>query len=167
THVVQRGESLGKIASLYGLSASTLQKANGIRDPNLLVVGQKLVLPGRAGKGNGAGSSESTRKSVIAASPKAETGHYVSKQPSRPRPTTLYPDAPASGAGIGSGAIPAPTGSRGITSYRVEAGDSIEGVARMFGTSAAEIQRKNKLSSAKLPPAGEEIVVPQPGSVSS
>jgi hypothetical protein len=37
----------------------------------------------------------------------------------------------------------------------------------MFGTSAAEIQRKNKLPEAKLPPAGEEIVVPQPGSVSS
>ena len=165
SHVVQRGESLSKIASQYGLSSSALQKANGIRNPDLLVVGQKLVLPGRAGKGNGGGST--VRKTTIASSSKKDSGHYVGKS-SKPKPTTLYADnSSASSGGMGSGAIPAPTGSRGITSYRVEPGDSIESVARMFGTSSSEIQRKNKLPSAKLPPPGDEIVVPQPGSVSS
>lgn len=168
THVVQRGESLSQIASQYGLSSSALQKANGIRNPDLLVVGQKLVLPGRAGKGNA--GTETMRKTTVASSGKKDTARFVNKS-SKPKPTTLYADSapppPSPGAGLGSGAIPAPTGSRGITSYRVEPGDSIESVARMFGTSASEIQRKNKLPSTKLPPPGDEIVVPQPGSVSS
>ena len=165
THIVQRGETLSKIANKYGISSSALQKANGIRKPDLLVVGQKLVLPGHTGKSHA--GDDSGRKTTIASTGKGDAGHYVSK-PSKPKPTTLYADAaPSSGAKVGSGAIPAPTGSRGITSYRVEPGDSIQGVARMFGTSTAEIQRKNKLPEAKLPPPGEEIVVPQPGSVPS
>ncbi len=171
-HVVQRGESLSQIASHYGLSSSALQKANGIRNPDLLVVGQRLVLPGRAGKGNAGG--DTVRKSTIASSSssKKSTDRYVNKSSSsssKPKSTTLFADSspPSPGAGLGSGAIPAPTGARGITSYRVEPGDSIESVARMFGTSASEIQRKNKLPGSKLPAVGEEIVVPQPGSVSS
>ncbi|MDB6075028.1 MAG: peptidoglycan-binding protein [Verrucomicrobiaceae bacterium] len=168
-HVVQRGESLSQIAGQYGLSSSALQKANGIRNPDLLVVGQKLMLPGRAGKGNV--GSDTTRKTTIASSSsgKKSADRYVTKSSSKPKSTTLFADSspPPPGSGLGSGAIPAPTGARGITSYRVEPGDSLESVARMFGTSAYEIQRKNKLASSKLPPVGDEIVVPQPGSVSS
>lgn len=164
THTVQRGETLSVIATRYGLSSSTLQKANNIRNPDLLVVGQKLVLPGRSGKGDA--SPEPKRKTTIASSNKGEPEHYVTKS-SKPKATTVYADPAPSTGGPGSGTIPAPKGNRGITSYRVEEGDSIESVARLFGTTAAEIQHKNRLPSAKLPPVGEEIVVPQPGSVSS
>ncbi len=164
THVVQRGETLSVIAARYGIASGTLQKANNIRNPDLLVVGQKLVLPGRAGKGET--STEARRKTTIASSNKVETEHYVTK-PAKPRSATVHADAVATTGGLGSGAIPAPKGNRGITSYRVEEGDSIESVARLFGTTTAEIQHKNRLPSSKLPPVGEEIVVPQPGSVSS
>ena len=157
THVVQRGESLSTIASKYNLSTSSLQNANGIKNPNLLVVGQKLVLPGRGGKGNA--SSNSERKSTIAGKSKSDGGRYVSS-PSKTK------TAPAAISPI-SGAISTPKGSRGITSYRIEQGDTIENVARLFGTTATEIQHRNKLTSAQLPPPGEEIVVPQPGALSS
>ena len=44
---VQSGESLSVLASRYGLTVSALAAANGITDPNLLSVGQELVIPGR------------------------------------------------------------------------------------------------------------------------
>ena len=44
-HTVQKNETLSAIAQKYGISASTIQAINGIRDPNLLFVGKKLKIP--------------------------------------------------------------------------------------------------------------------------
>lgn len=41
-HIVQLGESLYTIAARYGLSAEALAQANGISDPHLIYVGQRL-----------------------------------------------------------------------------------------------------------------------------
>lgn len=44
-HVVQAGDTLGKIAQQYGVSLEALMQANGLSDPNLLSVGQALDIP--------------------------------------------------------------------------------------------------------------------------
>lgn len=44
-HVVQRGETLGRIAQRYGTTVSRLVALNGIANPNLIRVGQRLRLP--------------------------------------------------------------------------------------------------------------------------
>lgn len=44
-HVVQRGESLWRIAQTYNSSIPSIVQANQIADPNQLVVGQSLVIP--------------------------------------------------------------------------------------------------------------------------
>jgi LysM repeat protein len=46
-HRVRRGETLTGIADEYGVTISALRKANGILDPNLIIVGQVLVIPTR------------------------------------------------------------------------------------------------------------------------
>lgn len=46
THVVQKGETLYRIARAYGIDPSELMEANGISDPKSLVVGQELFVPG-------------------------------------------------------------------------------------------------------------------------
>jgi LysM repeat protein len=46
THTVADGESLASIAGLYGTSAATLAGLNEIDDPNRIVVGDVLELPG-------------------------------------------------------------------------------------------------------------------------
>lgn len=45
THTVTRGETLAGIAAKYGVTVSALMAANSISDPNLIRVGQKLVVP--------------------------------------------------------------------------------------------------------------------------
>ena len=87
------------------------------------------------------------------------------KKPSKPKEEVVYSAVPPP-ASQDLGNVPNTSGPRGVTSYRVEAGDEIQTVARNFGTTPAELQRINKLSSQKLPATGEEIIVPLPGSLS-
>ena len=44
-YVVQPGDSLGTIAQAYSVSLESLMQANSLTDPNLLEVGQTLVIP--------------------------------------------------------------------------------------------------------------------------
>lgn len=45
-HVVQRGETLLRIALRYGTTVQALASANGIANPNRIYVGQRLMIPG-------------------------------------------------------------------------------------------------------------------------
>ncbi|HEX6383555.1 MAG TPA: LysM domain-containing protein [Anaerolineae bacterium] len=49
-YVVQRGDSLSKIAGLTGVSVNAIVAANEISNPNLIAVGQQLIIPGWAGE---------------------------------------------------------------------------------------------------------------------
>ena len=44
-HVVQPGETLSSIARQYGVTSQAIMEANGLDDPNLLEVGQELIIP--------------------------------------------------------------------------------------------------------------------------
>ncbi len=48
-HIVQRGDTLGRIAARYGTSVSALVALNGLRTPNRIWVGQRLRVSGKAG----------------------------------------------------------------------------------------------------------------------
>ena len=71
-YVVQAGDSLAAIARLHGVSLATIMEANGIQDPNLIYVGQKLILPG------------ATRDSTTSTSP--SSGEKTESTDSRPSP---------------------------------------------------------------------------------
>jgi LysM repeat protein len=64
---VQPGDTLSDIADRQGVSLNQLMQANGITNPNILVAGQKLVLPG-------------SRRATAAAAPRAlPTAPYTVK----------------------------------------------------------------------------------------
>ncbi len=44
-HIVAPGQSLFAIARRYGVSVESLVHANGLRNPNAIHVGQKLIIP--------------------------------------------------------------------------------------------------------------------------
>ncbi len=48
SYTVKRGDSVGKIARMHSISQYELQRANGIKNPNLLRPGQQLKIPGQA-----------------------------------------------------------------------------------------------------------------------
>lgn len=45
THVVRAGETLSSIARQYGTTTTAIAQANGIVNPNLIYVGQTLIIP--------------------------------------------------------------------------------------------------------------------------
>jgi LysM repeat protein len=57
---VQPGDNLTSIAQRYGVSVSALARANGITDPNLVLAGMRLSIPGASGASGGTASSGSS-----------------------------------------------------------------------------------------------------------
>ncbi len=51
TYIVRPGDTLSAIAYRYGTTVAALAQANGLRDPRLIYVGQRLVIPGGGGDG--------------------------------------------------------------------------------------------------------------------
>jgi LysM repeat protein len=45
-HVVRRGDTLYSLARRYDTTVSAIARANGLRNPNWIYVGQRLVIPG-------------------------------------------------------------------------------------------------------------------------
>jgi LysM repeat protein len=50
-YVVQKGDTLTSIALQYGVTVGALMQANMITNPNVIYVGQRLIIPGSAGMG--------------------------------------------------------------------------------------------------------------------
>jgi len=53
THRVAAGQTLSSIAQRYGTTIRSIQTANGISDPNRVIVGTVLTIPARAGGSSG------------------------------------------------------------------------------------------------------------------
>lgn len=169
THLVQPGESLSVIAHRYRVAMTTLQQANNIADANTLRAGQQLVIPtnhtSSLAKPPPAAASthpapKKKEKSPAAASP-PPAGTDLAQAPAYPSPLPSRPVEPAPPS-----PPPSPAGlNRQVVSYRMEKGDTVETVAKDFGTSATEIRRLNRLSATSSLKEGDEILVPGMGAV--
>lgn len=45
THVVEAGDTLGAIAARYGVTVEAIVEANDLSDPDVLAIGDELVIP--------------------------------------------------------------------------------------------------------------------------
>ena len=45
-HVVKRGETLSDIARLFGVTISQIVETNELENPNVILIGQSLIIPG-------------------------------------------------------------------------------------------------------------------------
>lgn len=78
-YVVQSGDTLGRIAVRFNSTVTTLSQLNGITNPNLIRVGQRLTIPV---SGAGDGSSQPpvvivTQQVVVTATPASTTGQQT------------------------------------------------------------------------------------------
>lgn len=102
TYVVRRGDTLFRIALRYGLSTWALARANGIRNPSLIYVGQVLQIP--------VGSS-STASGGTAPAP-AGHGRWIDVDLSEQRLTAYEGNVPVRSTLVSTGLprTPTPTG---------------------------------------------------------
>ncbi len=73
TYTVQAGDTLSGIAFKCGVSMQAIINANGISNPNLVAIGQRLTIPGSNGCGSSGSSGSSTTTTTTTTSPGSYT----------------------------------------------------------------------------------------------
>ena len=177
-HVVRRGDTLGKIAVQYGSSVSALSTANGISNPNLITVGQNIVISGASGSGSGGDNSSSDNSTPSpTVDPNVRSGRYavVRKGESLNAVAGRFglPTAQIGRAnGIINGVIYANTrlfadgpsytfeGGGGEGTYKVKSGDRLGDIAAAHGTTISNLSGLNNISNPNLIRSGQVLVVP-------
>ncbi len=174
TYVVGWGDSLSLIAARYGTTVSAIAQANGLTNPNLIYVGQRLTIPG--------GSSPSTTGSGLYVVQRGDTLSAIAVR----YQTTVQqlvqmngltnPNLIAVGQRL---AVPqgqssvspggqSDTGAPGAaTSYQVRAGDTLLGIAVRFQVSMWDIVVANNIANPSLIYAGQTLVIPGGGGTPS
>lgn len=161
-HRVGKGETLGTIARKYGVNVSDLQAANHIRNPNLISVGQKLVIPG-AGVPARAVASASSAKSAPAsdAAPEAEAKPAAKSSAGAKSSAKSSSSSKSLVNTAGSGNAPPKTT---LNWHTVQRGETLSAVATKNGVSTADLMRWNGLSNANHIEAGQKLKVYTPNS---
>jgi LysM repeat protein len=175
-HVVARGETLSKIARKYGSSVSALAERNGISRPNLIRIGQNLIVSGSAS----AGSSGETSVGDGAEAPAAGTPHSGTHVIQRGE--TIESIAAGHGVTVeqiarangilnrviftgytllldGPGYVAEGSGT-GETSYIVKRGDRLGDIASRHGTTISQLSSANNISNPNLIRVSQVLVVP-------
>ena len=177
SHVVAPGESLGAIAKRHGIATAALAAANGLKNPNHIVPGQRLGVPGAAAAAPAAPPAAEAQPQVAAApaTPAVATAPAdltLAAAPAAPAATTepaLAPTEPAPPGPPEVVALPEPTrvaAPRGIMAYILEPGDTLESLARRFGTSVERLRAMNKLAPDRQLGPDDEIIVPAASAIS-
>jgi polysaccharide biosynthesis protein PslG len=146
-YTVQPGDNLFRIAQKFGVTADAIARANGITNPNILFVGQRLIIPvnpNATAQATGAATSAATA-SVEA--PTATTAPpTVEPTVATPNPTSAATAAPTAGA------IPA--------TYTVQPGDNLYRIALKFNTTMQAIMDLNGLANPNVIFVGQVLKIP-------
>ena len=140
-HVVKRGDTFSSIARERGVTVEALAKANRSVNPNRLTLNQKLNVPGVQVASRQPGSDL-----IDEASP----------------PTAYRLDASEAG-GTGEPALPpeeAPTPPASRLVYRVTGRDSMDSIAKEFGTTPKELRHLNQMGPFDRLTSGGFLTVP-------
>jgi LysM repeat protein len=169
-YTVTAGDTLSGIAARHGTSVAAIAEANGIENPNLIYVGQQLVLPGDT-------PAEAAAPGPVTTGNPAET--YV-VQPGDTLATiarrfgvTVADLARANGINdpnrVNGGTLlrigtepPPPPGVHGGSTgeHVVAAGQTLSGIAGHYGISVAELAAANAISDPNLIRVGQRLAVP-------
>jgi LysM repeat protein len=162
-YVVQRGDSLNKIASQFGVSAREIAAANGLRDPNLILVGQSLTIPGTKPTTHQVVAGESLARIAlkygVTVAALAEANGIANPHLIRIGAELTIPPA---GQGSSSPALnataPAPT-------YTVKKGDSLASIAARHGTTVDALAAANGITNTAIIYAGTTLRLSGPSFV--
>lgn len=175
-YTVRSGDTLSELADRYGVSVSALADANSIRNPNYIVVGQVLTIPGHSGgssaqgpsKPSSSGGGEATTHVVGAGESLttiAKRYGLSAQQLARANGITDVNKVWA-GSLLRIAATPPPKpggGSASGGSHTIAAGENLSAIAGTYGTSVAALVKANGLKDANRIVAGQTLKIPGGG----
>jgi LysM repeat protein len=136
-YTVQPGDSLAKIARMFGTNYLVLAAANDLEPPYIINVGQELIIPGDGGGGG-------------------ETAPAATPIPQKSVESVPAPAAPQ----VNPTPAPVQEETEGSGTYRVQAGDSLTGIAKKFGTNYLVLAYLNELEEPFVLSIGQVLNVP-------
>jgi LysM repeat protein len=166
--VVKPGETLSEIADRHGVSLTRLMQANGISNPNLVVAGQKLVVPGARSSGAAPGSGRSTGQVTV------QPGETLSEIADRQgvsltrlmqangisNPNLVVAGQKLVVPGARSSASAAAPRPLPTAPYTVKSGETLSEIADRFGTSTDRLIQLNRIANPNLVVAGTRLAIP-------
>ena len=180
-YTVVAGDTLAVIASRFNTTQEGIVQLNGLKDANVLALGQQLKIPGKASSaGTGATSGTGTTGTAGATSTyTVQAGDTLGKIAARSGTTVSEllrlnglsnPDVLAIGQKLkvpgGSGAAPAAvgtpkpaTGGQSRT-YVVQKGDTLLSIARRYGLTTKQLQAANNITNPDRIYPGQKLVIP-------
>jgi LysM repeat protein len=178
SYTVVAGDTLAVIASRFNTTPEAIVQLNGLKNPNVLALGQSLKIPGKAPASGSAGGSTSTGGTTGASGAGTYTvqaGDTLGKIAARYGTTVsallqlnglTNPDVIAIGqklkvpAGAGAVSTPRPaTGGQGRT-YTVQKGDTLLSIARRYGLTVKQLQAANNISNPDRIYPGQTLIIP-------
>ncbi len=135
-YYVKRGDSLSVIADNYGISVSMIMNVNGLRNANMLSIGQKIFIPMR--------QYRAEQYNVAQTKPVVNT-NTVQQKVVVQNQTTVNRSAVSSRP------------SDGVTKYVIKNGDTISQIALKFGVNSDSLIRLNGLAYPYLIRVGDVL----------
>ncbi|UCF37449.1 MAG: LysM peptidoglycan-binding domain-containing protein [Acidobacteriota bacterium] len=174
---IQHGDALGEIASQFGTSTGYLQRLNGISNPNRIYPGQVLLVSKPTESTVAAAPAapsepEPVSPSVQAAADPAPPARYevrrgdnlaviarrfdttvrdIQSANALSNPNRIHPGMELVIPGSGQ-ALP--------TNHVVRRGDTLEKIARLYGSSVSEIQQVNNIRNPNQIRRGQKLLIP-------
>jgi LysM repeat protein len=157
-HTVRPGETLSDIAARNRTTIRALAEANGISNPNRIIIGQVLVIPAAAA------ASAATVVHVVApgetlggiASRYGTTSRALAQANGISNPNVVRIGArltvPAGSGGGGGGAT--------TVAHTVAAGEFLAGIAARYSTSVGAIVSANRISNPNVIRVGQQLTIP-------
>jgi LysM repeat protein len=174
TYVVGWGDTLGVIAGRYGTTVSAIAQANGVTNPNLIYVGQRLTIPGSTPPPTtGSGLYVVQRGDTLSA---IAMRHQTTVQQLVQMNGLTNPNfiavgqrlaVPQGQSSVSPGGQSDTGAPRTETSYLVRAGDTLLGIAVRFQVGMWDIVLANNIANPSLIYVGQTLIIPDAGGSSS
>ncbi|MEX1316535.1 MAG: LysM peptidoglycan-binding domain-containing protein [Synechococcaceae cyanobacterium] len=160
--VVKAGETLSEIAERHGVSLTRLMQANGISDPDLVVVGQRLTIPGGSGQARGSGGSVMVQAGDTLSDIAARHGVGLTRLMqangiSDPDLVVVGQRLTIPGAG---GSAPAARNQQPTAPYTVKSGETLSEIAVRFNTSTERLIQLNGIQDPDQVISGTRLRIP-------
>ena len=148
TYVVQAGDTLSGIAARFGTTVANLVSINNISNPNLIYVGQVLIISGSISNYTSYTVQAGDTLSGIAARFGTTVAELVSLN-NISDPNLIY---------VGQ-VLKIPSSGNSSRTYTVQAGDTLSYIAAKFGTTVANLVTLNNISDPNLIYVGQVLYV--------
>lgn len=147
SYVIQKGDTLGAIAKRSGLTVAEIKAANGMSSDRI-IAGKSLTIP-RKGE---------VKAPVVATKPAAPKPVVDAS----PAPMADFAPAPLADAAPAAAAPTASSSSAPVYEHVLYPGETLDDVARQYGSSKSEIMTLNGITDPASIKPGTKLLVPIP-----